>query len=98
MRLHYRPWTGDARPPIITIWPVARVALGLLFRRRLFWVLYVFALLIFFMFFFGSLFFDWAQGMVDDAPIQLGKLGKVDQHKAMDWIKQQIKYLSGTRD
>jgi hypothetical protein len=97
MRLHYRPWTGDARPPMTAIWPVARVALGLLLRRKLFWILYAFALLIFLMFFFGSLFFDWAQGQLNDAPVQLGKL-KVDPNRAMDFVKQQLRVLSGTRE
>lgn len=97
MRLHYRPWTGDARPAISSVWPIARVALGLLLRRKLFWVLYAFALLIFLMFFFGSLFFDWAQSQLNDAPVQLGKL-KVDPNKAMEFVKQQIKVLSGTRE
>jgi hypothetical protein len=97
MRLHYRSWTGTPRAAIWTIWPIARVALGLLLRRRLFWVLYALGLLIFLMFFFGSLFFDWAQGQLNEAPVQFGKL-KVDPGRAMDFVRQQLKVLSGTRE
>jgi ABC-2 type transport system permease protein len=97
MQLHYRPWTGTPHAAAWSIWPIARVALGLLLRRKLFWFLYVFALLIFLMFFFGSLFFDWAQGMLNDAPVQLGKL-KVDPNRAMEFVKTQLRVLSGTRE
>ena len=34
--LYYRPWRGSFRSPEWTVWPIARVALGMLFRRRLF--------------------------------------------------------------
>src|SRR5439155_20866242 len=94
---HYRPWSGTSRAAAWSVWPIARVALGLLLRRRLFWFLYACALLIFLMFFFGSLFFDWAQGQLGDAPVQLGKL-KVDSGRAMDFVRQQLRVLSGTRE
>ena len=38
--LQYRPYRGAIRPAWTTIWPIARTALGLLIRRRLFWGLY----------------------------------------------------------
>jgi ABC-2 type transport system permease protein len=98
MQLHYRPWSGSSRGALWSIWPIARVALGLLLRRRLFWLLYACALLIFLMFFFGSLFFDWAQGqLTNDAPVQLGKLN-VEPGRAMDFVRQQLRVLSGTRE
>jgi len=97
MQLQYRPWSGSSRAALWSVWPIARVALGLLLRRRLFWFLYACALLIFLMFFFGSLFFDWAQTQLGDAPVQLGKL-KVDSGKAMDFVRQQLRVLSGTRE
>ena len=37
-----------------TLWPIARVSLGILLRRKMFWVLYAFGLLLFLMFFFGN--------------------------------------------
>jgi ABC-2 type transport system permease protein len=59
--LHYRPWTGTFRGPWASVWPVARVALGMLFRRRLFWVLYALSLLIFLLFFFGQYLLAYAE-------------------------------------
>ena len=51
--LHYRPWRGQFRAASLSVWPIARTALSMIFRRQLFWVLYAFGLLIFFMFFFS---------------------------------------------
>lgn len=52
--LHYRPWRGSFRRPLAGVWPVARVSLWLIFRRKLFWVLYVLGLFFFLLFFFGQ--------------------------------------------
>ena len=59
--LHYRPWTGTFRGPWASVWPIARVSLGMLFRRRLFWVLYALSLLIFLLFFFGQYLLAYAE-------------------------------------
>ena len=59
--LHYRPWTGTFRGPWASVWPIARVALGMLFRRRLFWVLYALSLMIFLLFFFGQYLLAFAE-------------------------------------
>jgi hypothetical protein len=47
-------------------WPVARASLVVLFRRKLFWVLYGLALLVFFMFFFGQYLRPFAIAMASD--------------------------------
>jgi ABC-2 type transport system permease protein len=52
--LHYRPWRGQLGSPNATVWPIARTALGMMFRRKLFWALYALALLFFLFFFFGQ--------------------------------------------
>jgi len=52
--LYYRPWTGTFHAPWRSVWPIARVALGVMMRRRLFWVLYVAGMLIFLLFYFGQ--------------------------------------------
>src|SRR5262245_4243586 len=52
--LHYRPWQGEFRPPWASVLPVARVALGLILRRPLFWLLYGLGMFIFLLFFFGQ--------------------------------------------
>ncbi len=62
--LHYRPWTGTFRGPWATVWPIARVALGMLFRRWLFWVLYGLSLMIFLLFFFVQYFLAYAESQV----------------------------------
>ena len=52
--LGYRPWTGGTlRGAWRSPWPIARIALRMVFRRKLFWVLYVLALLNFMIFFSG---------------------------------------------
>jgi ABC-2 type transport system permease protein len=52
--LHYRPWQGTFLPPGRSVWPIARTALGMMFRRRLFWVLYALGMMVFLLFFFGQ--------------------------------------------
>jgi ABC-2 type transport system permease protein len=59
--LHYRPWTGELRGPSHSIWPIARVALRVIFRRKLFWGIYALGLMIFLLFFFGQYLLTWAE-------------------------------------
>jgi ABC-type transport system involved in multi-copper enzyme maturation permease subunit len=63
--LHYRAWRGPLRPPSASVWPIARVSLRMMFRRRLFWALYGLGLLMFFFFFFGQYLFAWASAQLD---------------------------------
>ena len=62
--LHYRPWQGTFHNPWWSIWPIARVSLGMLFRRKLFWTLYACGLLLFLMFFFGAYLLAWAESQL----------------------------------
>lgn len=48
--------SGAHRPAWFAIWPVARTALHLVFRRKLFWVLFAVALFSF-LFRFGAIYF-----------------------------------------
>ena len=64
--LHYRPWRGTLRPPAVSVWPIARIALGMMIRRKLFWVLYGFGLLFFLLFFFGQYLLAYAQSQGSD--------------------------------
>jgi hypothetical protein len=59
--LHYRPWRGEFREPGCAVWSIARVALLLMFRRKLFWALYALGLVFFFMFFFGQYLLAYAE-------------------------------------
>jgi hypothetical protein len=44
----------------------------MVFRRKLFWVLYAFGLLIFFMFFFGQYLLAWATGQIAEQTVRIG--------------------------
>src|SRR5579862_2549062 len=69
--LHYRPWRGQFRNSWWSVWPVMRVALGTVLRRKLFWWLYGFSLLVFLMFFFGSYMLSWAETQIPQQPVQV---------------------------
>lgn len=56
--LGYRPWQGKLGTSLRAIWPISRVSLMLVFRQKLYWVLYVLALMTFFVFFFGIYLFS----------------------------------------
>jgi ABC-type transport system involved in multi-copper enzyme maturation permease subunit len=64
--LHYRPWRGVFRGPAAGVWPVARTALLMLLRRRLFWGLYALGAVVFLMFFFGQYLLVWMQTAGDE--------------------------------
>src|SRR5438552_4654286 len=59
--LHYRPWRGQFYGPAWSAWPIARIALVMIFRRKIFWVLYALALTMFLLFFFGQYMLAWAE-------------------------------------
>jgi ABC-type transport system involved in multi-copper enzyme maturation permease subunit len=62
--LHYRRWRGELGSPGRSIWPIARSAMMMVFRRKLFWGLYAFALLTFLIFFFGQYLLAWAESQI----------------------------------
>jgi ABC-2 type transport system permease protein len=59
--LHYRPWRGTFAGPTASVWPIARVALWMMFRRKVFWGLYALGLMMFLLFFFGQYLLAWAE-------------------------------------
>ena len=65
--LHYRPWRGRFHGSALSIWPIARVSLRMMFRRKLFWVLYALGMLFFFMFFFGQYLLAWTESQAGGA-------------------------------
>jgi hypothetical protein len=69
--LHYRAWQGDFRASAWSPWPIARVALEMMFRRKLFWALYAFALLTFLMFFFGQYLLAWAEAQSGEQSVRV---------------------------
>jgi hypothetical protein len=93
--LHYRRWQGHYRGPVWAVWPIARVALGMLFRRKLFWVLYAFSLLIFLMFFFGGLLMDWA---IAEMPATIRMEGvSVPTERIVKWFREGSQVLNGSQ-
>jgi ABC-2 type transport system permease protein len=72
--LHYRAWRGKFHGPGHSVWPIARLSLVMMFRRKLFWGLYALALFIFFLFFFGQYMLFWAESQLGQSRINV--LGK----------------------
>jgi len=95
--LHYRAWQGEFRRPICSVWPIARVALCVLLRRKLFWVLYSFAMLLFLMFFFGYYLFAWAESRPELAKIQIGKANP-SQQQVQEFFRKTRGILNGGQD
>jgi ABC-type transport system involved in multi-copper enzyme maturation permease subunit len=84
--LHYRPWHGTFRPAAFGFWPIARVALGSLLNRRLFWGLYGLGMLVFLLFFVGQ----YLAGYPDAVSGGEGNLRR--------WIYRNIRFLDGTAE
>jgi ABC-2 type transport system permease protein len=95
--LHYRGWQGQFRRPLWAVWPIARVALGVLFRRKLFWFLYSAGLLLFLMFFFGTYLLDWAESMMPTKTIQVGNLA-AEPERMVRLLRQGLRVLNGSQD
>ena len=72
--LHYRPWKGTFRPPLASVWPIARTGLLMLLRRRLFWGLYALSMMIFLMYFFGQYLLAWFQTQAGESRVVVGLL------------------------
>src|SRR5262249_38760515 len=92
--LHYREWHGHLRGPWASIWPVTRVALGNLLRRKLFWVMYAVTLLLFLMFFFGTFLLNWLETQLT-GPIQFGNF-RLDSDRIMRSVRNLLEILQGT--
>jgi len=79
----YRPWSGPLRPPIFGAFAMARSALVQLARRKLFWVLYGLAVLVFFFYFYMQYLVVWVQqqsqdktALVAGVPVRIGEFTK----------------------
>ncbi|MFL5243310.1 MAG: ABC transporter permease subunit [Gemmataceae bacterium] len=69
--LRYRPWRGTLHGPGMGIWPIGRVALQMMFRRKLFWATYILGLMIFLLFFFGQYTLSWASSQAGDQEVRI---------------------------
>jgi ABC-type transport system involved in multi-copper enzyme maturation permease subunit len=92
--LHYRPWRGEFRSPAASVWPIARVCLALMFRRKLFWGLYLLGLSIFLLFFFGQFLLAWAADQMGESAIPVMGL-RQDPKQLIELIRDRIK-LNGS--
>jgi ABC-type transport system involved in multi-copper enzyme maturation permease subunit len=72
--LRYRPWRGTLRGPVNGSVAMARVALRLMFRRKLFWFLYALAGMVFFFFFYAQYLVVWLQLQAADQTVFVGGL------------------------
>jgi len=96
--LHYRTWQGRMRGPWCSVWPIARVALGNLLRRRLFWVLYAFACLLFLMFFFGTYLLAWAESQLPEDPNARLRGLAVPAGNVMRLVRRALQILNGSQE
>jgi hypothetical protein len=85
--LYYRPWRGAFRRPAAAVWPVARVSLGMVLRRRLFWGIYGLGLFVFAMFFFGQYFLAWAQGQTAEGEVEVGSFGRANPNNLIQFVR-----------
>lgn len=88
--LHYRPWQGRLHGSAATVWPIARVAVLMVMRRKLFWMLYALGLSIFMMFFFGQYLVSWAVSQ------QAGRTAD-DPNSLINWFRKALK-LDGSAE
>jgi hypothetical protein len=84
--LHYRPWRGQFHSPLRSAWPIARTALAMMFRRKLFWVLYLLALTIFLLFFFGQHMLAWAEMNMGEQTVPVGGV-----RVRTDWLRNELR-------
>jgi ABC-2 type transport system permease protein len=92
--LHYRAWRGHFHSAIFTIWPIARVSLWMIIRRKLFWGLYGLGLLIFFMFFFGQYLLAWAETQAAEETVRVGVV-RAEPGKLIQVLREVLR-LNGT--
>jgi ABC-type transport system involved in multi-copper enzyme maturation permease subunit len=89
--LAYRPWRGTFRPPAVSVWPIARIALWMIFRRKLFWAVYALGLLFFLMFFFGQYLLAFGTSQMDETEVRAGILGRVKPQDLVRLIREVLK-------
>jgi ABC-type transport system involved in multi-copper enzyme maturation permease subunit len=92
--LRYRPWRGQFHRPARAVWPIARMSLSMLFRRKLFWIMYAMGLLIFFMFFFGQYLLAWAESQTAEQTVRVA-IVQAEPSRLIHLLRDLLK-LNGT--
>jgi ABC-type transport system involved in multi-copper enzyme maturation permease subunit len=72
--LSYRPWRGQLHGPGHGTWAIARTALLMLLRRRLFWGLYALSVMIFLFFFYLQYLHVWIDKQISADSVSLGPI------------------------
>ncbi len=94
--LHYRPWRGQLQGSWASVWPIARISLWMILRRKLFWVLYALALFVFLMFFFGQYLLAWAETQVGESTVMVGPI-RTEPTTLIELLRTALK-LNGTSE
>jgi ABC-type transport system involved in multi-copper enzyme maturation permease subunit len=79
------------------VWPIARVSLMMIFRRKLFWAIYALALMVFLMFFFGQYLMSWAVSQLGEEEVRVGGMGRANPKWLVDFFRDQLK-LNGSAE
>jgi hypothetical protein len=77
--------------PWQTAWPITRTALGMIFRRKLFWGLYGLSLLAFLLYFFGIYLMAWAQTQLGQGDVRVGGLGRANPQDLVNLFRTALK-------
>src|SRR4051794_4943968 len=93
--LHYRPWNGPFGGPAASVWPIARTALAMIFRPRLFWGLYGLGMMLFLLHLFGLYLLVWLESQTSEAVVQAGLLGRVNVAGAIRFLRARA-HLDGS--
>jgi ABC-type transport system involved in multi-copper enzyme maturation permease subunit len=85
--LRYRPWRGELRGPGAAVTAIARVALGLMLRRKMFWGMYALGVLVFLFFFFGQYLIVWGETRLGEETVRLGSGVNAATVKPADFLR-----------
>ncbi|MFO0842429.1 MAG: ABC transporter permease subunit [Gemmataceae bacterium] len=78
-------------------WPIARVSLQMIFRRKLFWAIYALAVMVFLLFFFGQYLMSWAASQLGEEEVRVGGLGRANPKWLVDFFRDFLK-LNGSAE
>ena len=78
-------------------WPIARISLEMIFRRRLFWAIYALALMVFLLFFFGQYLMAWATTQLGETEVRVGGMGRANPKWLVDLFRNALK-LNGSAE
>lgn len=78
-------------------WPIARVSLLMIFRRKLFWAIYALAVMVFLLFFFGQYLMSWAASQLGEQEVRVGGLGRANPKWLVEFFRDFLK-LNGSAE